>query len=329
LLLIIPLLIISSCKKEEKPPTPPPPPPGAESKYDVLTAHLVDIDMDLPVVLNDYIISAPQLNGLDAFISSHDFIDIRSTVDYQNGHIESAVNIELKDVLTHAETTVNPIIVLSYTGQSAAYAVVALRLSGYPDAKVLKWGMSGWRSDYAGPWENHSGINGNVAIGNQNWVKESEPALAEFGEPDIESDATDGAPILKDRILKMLNAGPKGIVNHSVLNNPDNYFINNFWDAVDYDNYGSIGGAYRIKPLSITNGLMKHYDPNKTAVTYCWTGQTSSMVTAYMNILGFNAVSLSYGANGMIYSELDEAHQFIASTIDRPVVIGPNPTENY
>jgi rhodanese-related sulfurtransferase len=59
--------------------------------------------------------------------------------------------------LTTAASATKPILVVCYTGQSAGHAVVALRLSGYSDAKVLKWGMSGWRSDLAGPWEGNSG----------------------------------------------------------------------------------------------------------------------------------------------------------------------------
>jgi rhodanese-related sulfurtransferase len=64
---------------------------------------------------------------------------------------------------------------------------------------------------------------------------------------------------------------------------------------------------------------MKNIDPDKTVVTYCWTGQTSSMVTAYLNVIGYNAVSLKFGANGMIYSNL-ESHKFVTPTVDLPIV---------
>jgi len=43
------------------------------------------------------------------------------------------------------------------------------------------------------------------------------------------------------------------------------------------------------------------------------------MVTAYLNVLGYNATSLKFGANSMIYSEL-ESHKFVAPTVDYPVV---------
>ena len=68
--------------------------------------------------------------------------------DYDNGHIPGAIASSYANILTDAALADNPIIVVCYTGQSAGHAVMALRLSGYTDAKVLKWGMSGWHSDF-------------------------------------------------------------------------------------------------------------------------------------------------------------------------------------
>jgi hypothetical protein len=38
------------------------------------------------------------------------------------------------------------------------------------------------------------------------------------------------------------------------------------------------------------------------------------MITAYLTVLGYDAYSLSFGANGMIYSNL-ESHKYSASQI--------------
>lgn len=117
----------------------------------------------------------------------------------------------------------------------------------------------------------------------------------------------------------MLDNGFKGIDAADVLEHPEVNYLNNFWTQEDVDTYGCVKSAYRVKPLSIANGEMKNYDPNRIAVTYCWTGQTSSMVTAYLNVIGYNAVSLKFGANSMIYNKLT-AHKFVTPTVSRPVV---------
>ena len=73
--------------------------------------------------------------------------------------------------------------------------------------------------------------------------------------------------------------------------------------------HGHIAGAYRISPLTLAGNEYKALDPTKTIVTYCWTGQTSALVTAYLNVLGYDAKSLKFGTNGMIYSNL-ESHKW-------------------
>jgi len=302
----------TGCKKVTDEPT------GTISDYKTMTDYMVDNNMDLPDIITDWIVGPPALADVQTFINTYDIIDIRSSQDFTAGHIEGAVNSPLEDVLTAASSMTKPILVVCYTGQGAGHAVVALKLSGY-QAKVLKWGMSGWRADLAGSWEGNSGpTNGITAIGNPNWVTTGTTPLATFSDPSITASGN-GAAMLEARVQEMLVNGFKGVVNTDVLTTPSDYFINNFWDQVDVDHYGHIAGAYRVKPLTIAVGEMNNLDPSKTIATYCWTGQTSSMVTAYLNVIGYNAVSLKFGTNGMIYTDL-QSHKFVTPTVDLPIV---------
>jgi len=104
-----------------------------------------------------------------------------------------------------------------------------------------------------------------------------------------------------------------------VLDNPYNYCINVYLTAADVVNYGNISGAYRINPLSLSSGEYLGLDPNKTIVSYCYTGQTTSMITAYLTILGYDAKIIKFGLNGMIYSNL-YSHKYTLPTTDYPVV---------
>ena len=110
----------------------------------------------------------------------------------------------------------------------------------------------------------------------------------------------------------MLAGGFKGINAIDVLTTPTNYFINNYWAEADVETYGHISVAYRINPLTLAGDEMRHLDPSQTVVTYCWTGQTSSIITAYLTVLGYDATSLKFGANGMIYDQLS-GHKWTAS----------------
>lgn len=315
ILILLPALFLSSCKEDDDVVV------GGDNSFATLSAYLVDNDMDLPDVLTGWIVGAPAVDDLDAFLAAYDIIDIRSETDYNTlGHIEGAMNSSLGNILEDAQNTTKPILVACYTGQTASHAVVALRLSGYPDAKVLKWGMSGWNSALSGSWLGNSGdTNGAKAIGSSSWTTDPVAASQVFNYPSLTATAATGAGILEERVQSMIAGGFKGVSATDVLTSPANYFITNFWAQADVDHYGHIVGAYRVNPLSLENEEMANLDPNATIVTYCWTGQTSSMITAYLNVLGYDALSLKFGANSMIYPIL-ESHQFVTPAADLPLV---------
>jgi rhodanese-related sulfurtransferase len=102
----------------------------------------------------------------------------------------------------------------------------------------------------------------------------------------------------------MLSNGSWLINNDEVLANPGNFFINNKWSTGSWDAYGHFTGAYRIdENLNIAN--LKNLDPSKTMVTYCYTGQTSAITTAWLQVLGYdNARSLKFGVNAINYTEM-------------------------
>ena len=310
IVLLVPAILFTGCKEstEETP---------ANESYKILTDYMVAQGLDLPDVLAGWIVGAPAEADLATFLGTYDIFDIRSAQDFGTSHIEGAKNVPFANVVDEAAVATKPILVVCYTGQSAGHAVMALRLSGYSDAVVLKFGMSGWNSNTAASWENNIG---NVAVGHDNWVDApGNPAAPEtFDTPVINTTATTGAAILAEQVSKMLTTGFKGVANEAVLSSPSNYHINNYWASSDVEHYGHINGAYRIQPLSIAGGQMANLDPGKEVVTYCWTGQTSSMITAYLTVLGYNTVSLKFGANGMIYEDL-ESHKFSTPTVDLPL----------
>lgn len=309
---ILPMAVVISCKDDD--------PVAANENYADLTEYLVASNMDLPDVLEGWIVGAPAtVDDVATFLGDYYVMDIRAVADYEKGHVAGAINSSLGTVIADAAASTKPILVVCYTGQSASHATVALRLSGYPTAKVLKWGMSGWRADLASPWLANSGDNGNIGVGHTNWTTSSTATLETFNAPEWTSTATTPAEILAERVTLMTTEGFKGVASADVLAAPTDFYINNYWAEADVDHYGHINSAYRVQPLSLANDEFKYYNPAKTVITYCWTGQTSSMVTAYLTVLGYDAKSLKYGANSMIYSAL-ESHKFVQPTVDLPVV---------
>jgi len=323
-LLIIPLLALNSCKKDK----PDAPDVDPSLSFKIMKTYLVNNNMDLPNILDGWIITADAVNTLMTDgddTNDYYIIDIRSAADYDAGHIAGAVNATMGTLLNQASSSGGkPILVVCYTGQGASHAVVALRLSGYPTAKVLKWGMAGWNSAYKGSWDGGVGDNGAA-----NWTAAPGDIVGNnnHGDPQYTTTATDGAAILAERVAAMLSGGFKGVTGATVANTPGNYFINNYWAPADIEHYGHITGAHNILPLSLAGGEYANLDYSKPVVTYCWTGQTSSMITAYLTVLGYDAYSLKFGANSLIHSSL-EAHKWTdAETRDYPVVVSGAPAQ--
>ena len=316
-------LFTTSCKKDD-----PKEEPVVENKnFATLKTYMTGNAMDLSDVLGSgetsFIIPATKVHTINTDgDASNDFyiIDIRSAADFTTSHIGNSVNSTLKDVLT-AATGHSKIAVLCYTGQTACYAVTALRLSGHATAKAIKWGMSGWSGkNGTDKWTSNVSDAGSNS---SNWAAAPGDlaTVTNYGDPVLETSATDGAGILEEQVTKLLTDGFKGITNTTVLDKPSDYFINNFWAEGDVEHYGHIKGAVRIKPLTLAGDQYKNYNPEAKVITYCWTGQTSAIVTAYMRVIGYNAFSLKFGANGLVHTALN-SHKWKATTgaSDLPVV---------
>jgi len=299
-IVVFSVLFFAGCKDDDKTTEP------SDTTFEILTAYMDENGMTFDELIGDWIISP---EALSESIDDYYIMDIRSGDDFVDGHIPGAVASSYADIVTDAaNSTRSPIVVVCYTGQSAGHAVMALRLSGYSEAKVLKWGMSGWHSDFDN-WTAKC-----AQLDHANWIA-APGEIAEtqtFSLPELDADSEAGAEILTERINALLTGGFKGVVavnddENGVLDVPTNYFINNYWAATDVETYGNISGAYRINPM-----VLENLDPSKTVVTYCWTGQTSSMITAYLTVLGYDAASLKFGSNCMIYDDLT-GHKWTAS----------------
>ncbi|MBA4378230.1 MAG: hypothetical protein C0395_06165 [Gemmatimonas sp.] len=293
--------------------------PEFAAMYAAVDAYLND-NTDCPGVITAQVL----YDNLDDYT----VIDIRSATDYGAGHIAGAYNVpSLGGLLAALETTIpddKPYVITCYTGQSAGHAKIAMELMGYEDVKSLKWGMSSWNSTLAGRMYDNIGdylpapetTNNNGSL-----VAHAYPTLAD----------EDPATVVEDRVAAMLAAGFQSFT-WTAPTPPDMtpYFVVNYFGVADYEGTGTNGvpghipGAFQFTPYtSMKIGEMLPYLPidGTPIVVYCWTGQTSSQVAAALNMLGYNAKTLSFGSNRLFHSSLlankwtaAETHDFALST---------------
>ena len=93
--------------------------------------------------------------------------------------------------------------------------------------------------------------------------------------------------------------GNATVSSADVVGAPGDYFINNYFSSAHYTGFGHVDGAVRVNPLKIEDSSIKFLDPSKKVVTYCYTGQTSAVITAFLRVLGYDAKSMLFGMNGL------------------------------
>jgi rhodanese-related sulfurtransferase len=235
-------------------------------------------------------------------------MDIRAAEDYAKGHIEGAVNVTIPNVLEHIKTVnfddYQKVAVVCYSGQSASWTTSLLRLLGYDNVYTMKFGMCSWSTETMVSWPNN--ISNSHAT---QFVTEAteKPAAGEM--PTLATGYTDGAKILEARVAAVFAEGFGAAATNktTVFGDLDKYHIVNYWKKEHYDNPGHIPGAMQYTPKASfkMSADLKTLPADKEIVVYCYTGQTSAHMAAFLRVLGYNAKSLSFGVNGMAYDLID------------------------
>ncbi len=256
-------------------------------------------------------------NDVELFI-----IDYRSADHFALGHIEGAHNWAIGDLMDNlGEIPAGAkVINVCYTGQTASQATAILRLLDY-DAYNLLWGMCGWTSDESvnlGKW--------NVQPGGQTLSTDATPATTTYEVPEALSEAT----TVGDAIMELADAyyegGTKNISAASVfelLNDGDDSndpYVVNYWPESQYL-LGHIPGAYMVEPGTLSLDVLATLPTDRQIVVYCYTGQTSSQLTPFLRVLGYDVYSMLFGINSITDDPtVTGGHSYSPPATDYPVV---------
>jgi len=324
ILLMVALAALWGCSDDDDDDGPTGP---TETAFEVMVAAgkaYINDSADCPGV-----ISAQSLNDN---LAEYTVIDIRQEADYLNGHIPGAYHSSLSTLLDDLANEIpsdKAYAVVCYSGQSAGHAKIAMELMGYDDVYSLGFGMSSWNSTLAGPWNNNTdNLLGNPETTNNN------DQLTEHAFPELSEDP---ATVVADRVQWMLADGFKSIRYSAMQDNLDAYHIVNYHALADYLGQGTSGvpghipGAFQYTPYqSLGDDQMLDTLPtDMPIVVYCWTGQHSSQVVAYLNMLGYEAYSMSFGVNSLFYDQLTAHKWTAAATNDFALEVGMPPNATF
>ena len=235
---------------------------------------------DLYAVLND------GDDDNDPYIAS-----LRSAADYAKGHIPGAVNIAFGDLTTLPKG--EDILVYCYTGQTASMATAILGTLGY-DVQNLLHGMSSWTTDAAVYVKRFD-----AATAQSDYTVETtaNDATATYDYPDLDNTASSNdAAILEAAAESVTTKYISATDLYGFINDGDDDttpFIIDLRAGADYT-AGHVPGAVNMGIGSLASNLNK-IPADQTVVLYCYTGHTAGQATALLNMLGYDAKSLSFG----------------------------------
>ena len=247
----------------------------------------------------------------DGDTSNDPFIlDCRAEADFNDKHIKGAHNISLGNLVSNMEDGTIPkdkkIVCVCYTGQSASVSTAVLNMLGY-DAQNLLFGMCGVDTSISGSDKWVKQIATDERAGQM--VADESVATETHDFPTLSTGETTAEDIIKVRFGSYIGSGWGTVSADAVWDNPDDYFIVNYWPADEYVTPGHIPGAYQFTPKSSlkTTEKLNLLPTDKKIAVYCYTGQTSAQVVTYLKILGYDAYSLTYGVNGFDYGSLSKS----------------------
>ncbi|GEM_PF-266181 len=278
-------------------------------------------------------------------------IDIRSPEAYAAGHINGAYNVSKDKVIDFLKNkkkaaAYEKVIFICYSGQMASYVTGITRYAGFDNTYVMLYGMAGWNSKFsdimkkgygnrypemlarAGNEKKKISTEKHEVIHNQSIDLKKLPKLA----------SKLPATLIGERAQKLLaQKRPDFLLKADEFfpdykNNPDKYYPIFYLNKAKYY-VAHIKNAelYTSRKDLSPDQKLTQLPTDKTVVVYCKTGHTGGNATAYLNMLGYSAKNLMFGASSFMFDlwKKQEWTTDVSNVInDFPVIEGKKRTNN-
>jgi rhodanese-related sulfurtransferase len=236
-------------------------------------------------------------------------IDLRTNEEFINGHIQGARNVSntelLGFLLTNNADSYQKVVLVSADGQESAFYTCLLRLYGFNNVFTLRFGMAYWNRKFSQIWLKK--------------IKDS-PLKMNYSFDNIPKGQLQELP----QVFEKTKGNIEGLAKERIASFIDRGFV----DKMDNINEVEIGNTMYFVCYSIRNLYDQGHPPNtvfylesedlksikdlqtlpagREILIYDYNGQLSAAVTAYLQVLGYNAKSFLYGANQLMYGTMTD-----------------------
>ncbi len=294
----------------------------------------VDLEFESAAELLQYLESqGDYINSMDApsiitassvyeKLNEFSIIDIRPQAEFTKGRIQGAVNIKPNEIISYIkDKPFEKFLIVSSSGQSAAYYTCLMRLYGINNVYSLKYGMASWHSDFADVWLR--------SVKDSDFLNEFNNIFYEkdkyYELPEIQlGEGNNFEEKVKSRISIMMNEEFSDIISieqnsisvdfDRIYNSIENYYIICFGPETLYEAPGKgdeVPGHPKETVLYIpyldfkSSRFLQTIPSNKKILVYDSNGHFSAFATAYLRLLGYDAYSVLFGANALFYNRIN------------------------
>ncbi len=240
--------------------------------------------------------------------SNYLIIDLRPHEVFEEGHIQTSVNVQPNDILHYFENIIEPnsfekIILVCPNAYLSNHVNAILRFLGYNNVFSLRYGLSSWNKSIA---ENYwlasmsSFLEGKLETTDNKKLPESNLPILKTGEMSPYKVLRARAEIVLDTGLEEVTISVKDLMESS-----EDFYIISYW-PMDMHQKGHLPNAVQYNPkksLHSSEDILSLPLDKKIAV-YCFTGHHSAYVTAFLRILGYDVYNVEYGANSFIHNTI-------------------------
>ncbi len=255
-----------------------------------------------------------------ANLSNYLVIDVRDSSSFISGHIEGAVNVSHDSLYIYIKnrntTLYEKIVLISENGHHSSYYACLLRLAGFNNVYTLNFGMASWNINFADAWlnsiDNH---NARTSFNNEFYPKGDFTNLPKimFENPNLS---------IQERVEKRIELFIKAGFNKvEQYRSEFTYFSDNLLVCYGKSRLYRAPMGLAVDPLlGHAEGTVHYADapffefrafqylqtlPNEGSILiYDYNGQLSACMVAYLRVLGYDAISLEFGANQLFYDRM-------------------------
>ncbi|MFA6977837.1 MAG: rhodanese-like domain-containing protein [Ignavibacteriaceae bacterium] len=260
-------------------------------------------------------------------------IDLRTNSNYMEGHIIGAINIQHDSLFKYIQTNYlrfSDVVLVSASGQSAAYYTSLLRLAGFSNVYYMNFGMASWNTMFSSVWNDRLALEPDTTIlfTHTDYPKRSFSSLPqiniipsnlpmkEFVETRIEGMIKEGfdeeySTSTSNSTMRFSDWKSRKEQLYTICIGSQMFYSSSSDTTITYHPEGAV--LYHIPgPADFRSTSYLQTLPSKGSIAmYSGTGQESAFYTAYLRLLGYNVKSILFGMNNIDYYMLLRADEII------------------